>query len=282
MRDAEAVAFNRANWDERVPAHLVAYDVEGFLADPRRVSGVVREDLTLMGPHLPGGSPAGLDLVHLQCHIATDTLSWARLGARVTGVDFSVAATAVARDIAARAGLPATFLTSDIDSALEACPQRFDIVYTSIGVLPWLPDLSRWARVVAGLLRPGGLFFLRDSHPVLNALDHDRGDGTLALTAPYFGVGRPLRYDCGTSYADTEVRLSSATTYEWQHSLSEVVQALLDVGLVLTSLAEHRTLPWQALPQMVPTSVGDYALPEVQRDLMPLAFSVTATSPRAV
>ncbi|GAA4965132.1 class I SAM-dependent methyltransferase [Kineococcus glutinatus] len=278
---AAALAANRANWDERVPSHLVAYGVADFIADPARISSVVRDDLALMAPHLPGRSPAGLDLVHLQCHIGLDTLSWARLGARVTGVDFSPASTAAARDIAARAGLAATFLDSDVDSALDVCEQhgtgRFDVVYTGIGALPWLPDLTRWAQVVAGLLRPGGLFHVRDSHPVLNALDHDRTDGALVLGQPYFATGAPLRHDHGTTYADADVRLGNATTYEWQHSLAEIVQVLLDAGLVLTSLAEHRTIPWQALPQLVRTPAG-WVLP-AGPERLPLTFSLTATRP---
>ncbi|WP_104432015.1 class I SAM-dependent methyltransferase [Kineococcus xinjiangensis] len=277
MSETAAVAANRANWDERVASHLIAYGVEDFIADPTRTTSIVRDDLALMAPHLPGGSPAGLDLVHLQCHIGLDTLSWARLGARVTGIDFSSASTAAARDVAARAGLAATFLDSDVDSALDACGDRFDVVYTGVGALCWLPDLTRWARVVAGLLRPGGLFAVRDAHPVLSAVDDDRSDGALVLTHPYFPTGGPQHYDDGTTYADADVRLQHADTYEWQHSLAEIVQALLDAGLTLTSLAEHRTIPWRALPQMVETA-GGYVLP-VGGDRLPLTFSLTATKP---
>ena len=276
MTDEAARAANQANWDERVPGHVLAYGVEDFISDPHRISDVVRDDLALMAPHLRNGAPVGSSLVHLQCHVGLDTLSWARLGATVTGIDFSPAATTAARGIAAHAGLAATFLDSDIEHALDACPQRFDIVYTGIGAVPWLPDLSRWGQVVAGLLKPGGLFYIRDSHPILNALDYNRNDGVLALTEPYFPTGAPVRYDHGTTYANDSVQLAAATTYEWQHSLSEIVQALLDAGLILTSLAEHRFIPWPALPILVLTPEG-YALPDA-RDRVPLAFSLTATS----
>jgi SAM-dependent methyltransferase len=230
-----------------------------------------------MARHLPGGSPAGLSLVHLQCHIGLDTLSWARLGATVTGVDFSPAATAAARDIAARAGLSAAFVDSDVDSAPAACRRQFDVVYTGVGALPWLPDLTRWAQVVAELLRPGGLFYVRDGHPLVNALDYDRTDGALVLTGPYFATGSPLRFDSGATYAATGVRLQNATTYEWPHSLSEIVQALLDAGLTLTSLGEHRTIPWRALAQLVRTEDG-WVLPQ-RPERAPLTFSLTATRP---
>lgn len=277
MDDAAALAANRANWDERVPVHLSAYDVDGFVADPGRISTVVRDDLALMRPHLSSGTCEGLSLVHLQCHIGLDTLSWARLGATVTGVDFSAASIDAARDIATRCGLPADFVVSDVAGASTACAERFDVVYTSIGVLPWLPDLSVWAREVSRLLRPGGLFFVRDAHPLLGAVDPERTDGQLVLDRPYFFPGRPARYDDGTTYADSDARLESSTTFEWQHPLAEIVQAVLEAGLRITSLGEHRTIPWRALPHLVPTP-GGYVLGE-NLDRLPLTFSLTATTP---
>lgn len=270
-----AIAVNRENWDASVPGHLIAYGVEEFVTDPQRISSVVRDDLASMAPRLPGGSPAGLSLVHLQCHIGLDTLSWARLGAKVTGIDFSPASTRAAREIAGRAGLTATFLDSDVDHALDVCAEQFDIVYTGIGALCWLPDLTRWAQVVAGLLRPGGMFYVRDAHPVLNALDQDRSDGLLVLAKPYFDTGQPLHYHHTTTYAGAEVPGENADTYEWQHSLSEIVQSLLDAGLTVTALAEHRMIPWRALPQMVHTPAG-WVLPD-DAEQVPLTFSLMAT-----
>jgi 2-polyprenyl-3-methyl-5-hydroxy-6-metoxy-1,4-benzoquinol methylase len=270
------ITANRANWDERVPSHLVAYGVEDFIADAQRVTDVVRDDLELMAPHLPNQSPAGLTLLHLQCHIGLDTLSWARLGATVTGIDFSPASIAAARDVASRAGLPAEFACSEVAHAPSACSGQFDLVYTGIGALCWLPDLEIWGRVIADLLSPGGTFYVRDAHPVLNALDQDRTDGALVLAGPYF-PGSPLRYENGTTYADAEVRLANAMTYEWQHSLSEIVQALLGAGLTLTSFAEHQSIPWQALPQLIRTQEG-WVMPE-GRDRVPLTFSLTANKP---
>ena len=157
--DAEREA-NRANWDERVPVHLKAYDTDGFVDDPARISTVARDDLALMAPHLPpprdAARPlAGLDLLHLQCHVGTDTLSFARLGASVTGLDFSPAAVAAARDLAGRAHLEATFVQADVAEAAAALDgATFDVVHTSIGVLTWLPDLRPWAAAIAAALRP--------------------------------------------------------------------------------------------------------------------------------
>ena len=271
----EALAANRANWDERVPSHLRAYGVDGFVADPARLSAVVRDDLALMAPHLPGGSPEGLSLLHLQCHIGLDTLSWARLGAHVTGLDFSPTATAAAREIARRAGLDAAFVDSDVDHAAEACTGTFDVVYTGVGALAWLPDLVPWAHAIARLLRPGGLFYVRDAHPMLCALDSERTDGELVVSRPYFPTAEPERFDDGTTYADDAVRLENATTYEWTHPLEEIVESLLSAGLTLTSLREHRSIPWRAMPDMTLTPEG-FVLAQ-GADRVPLTFSLTAT-----
>ncbi len=280
------MAANRSNWDERVPVHLTAYDADAFAADPEAISTVVREDMALVARHLPGGSPAGLDLVHLMCHIGTDTLSWARLGAAVTGVDFSPAAVAAATDLATRTGLPAAFVEADVcaTSAVVGAVDgaRFDVAVMSVGVLPWVSNLQTWAATVAALLRPGGLFFLRDAHPLLGAVDYDdpvTTDGRPVLSGAYLATGAPRRYEHGTTYADDSVQLSNATTYEWQHSVGDVVQALLDAGLRLTSLAEHTTISWPVLPHLVRTEDG-FALPE-HRERLPLALSLTAIAPQA-
>lgn len=145
-RRIDALAANRANWDERVPVHLLAYGVEEFIHDAGAITNVARDDLKRLAPYLPGGSVSGLDLVHLQCHIGLDTLSLARLGAWVTSIDFSAAALTAARDIAARAGVAARFIESDVDSALQSCSERFDVVYTSIGVCAGCPICGSGAR----------------------------------------------------------------------------------------------------------------------------------------
>ena len=274
MEFEAAMDVNRSNWDERVAGHLLAYDVDGFIADSDRLSSVVREDLEAIGAHLPNGSPVGLSLVHLQCHIGLDTLSWARAGADVTGIDFSPKSIAAAADIARRSNLRARFVESDVNRASDI-REKFDVVYTGIGALPWLPNLARWAQVIADLLRPGGLFYIRDSHPILNTLDYDRDD-ELVVRHPYFAAGA-IRYDHGTTYADSQVKLRNATTYEWPHSLSEILGSLLDVGLTIIAFDEQRTIPWQALPHLVRTQRG-FALPS-QGGRLPLTFSVTARKP---
>jgi len=270
----EHVKANRANWDERVASHLKAYGAEEFADDPHAISSVVATDAEALEPYLPGGSVQGLKLMHLQCHIGTDTLSWARRGADVTGIDFSSESIRAARMLAKRAGVAARFEISTVEDVPNMVSERFDIVYTSVGVLVWLPRLDLWAKAVYALLKPGGVFYVRDAHPILNALDDDRDDGLLVLNQQYFGSDGPIRYDEGTTYADDAVRLQNVTTYEWTHSLSEIIQALLAAGLVITAFAEGKTIPWKALSVLISTPDG-YVLPD-NPDRVPLEFSIVA------
>ncbi len=252
-------AINRANWDERVPAHVASrdYAVERFAADRTFVSDVVAFDR----PRL--GDLRGLRGVHLQCHIGTDTVSLARLGARMTGVDFSVPAIASARELAVAAGEEADFVVSDVHDAREVLGEGgFDFVYTGIGALCWLPSATRWAGVVAGLLRPGGRLFLREGHPMLWALDDGRADD-LVVRFPYFEEPEPLVYDSELTYVETEARFSATRAAVWNHGLGEITSALLAEGMRITALEEHQSVPWNALPgQMVRGEDGEWRLTE--------------------
>jgi SAM-dependent methyltransferase len=250
--------LNRASWDERAPAHAASpgYAVERFASDPGYLSEVVRFDR----PRL--GDIAGLRGVHLQCHIGTDTVSLARLGADMTGLDFSPASLAQARRIAGLAGADVRFVEAEVYGAAGALgPEPFDLVYTGIGALCWLPDIARWARVVAGLLRPGGRLFLREGHPMLWALDDARPDGLLAVEYPYFERGEPLVVDEGGTYVETDVVFTHNRTHEWNHGLGEIVTALMSAGMDLTGLTEHDSVPWEALPgQMERIGGGEWRL----------------------
>lgn len=268
-----ARATNRANWDDRVPIHEGAYAIDA-LADPGHRSDVVREDLPALMPWLPNGSLAGLDVCHLQCHIGTDTVSLAREGARLTGVDFSPAALASAAGLASRLGLDVTWVETDVLDARAAVTGDFDVVYTSIGTICWLPDLDRWAAQVVGLLRPGGVFFIRDGHPALYALDEDADE--LVTRYRYFPDGTAQQWDdAGTYVGDGTV--ANTRTFEWPHPLSEIVNALLGAGLRLRRLDEGRTLPWRFSTRMVETDTGSWAWPEHDRDRMPTTYTIVAT-----
>jgi SAM-dependent methyltransferase len=275
--DAEHLDANRAYWDESADLHRVSYDSDRLVRDPGALSSIVDRDYGLLRPFLPGGTVAGLDLVHLQCHIGTDTLSWARLGARVTGLDMSARSLAIARELASSAGIQADYIEATIAEGAAALAGRsFDVVYTSIGVLAWLDDLDVWARLISGLLRPGGVFFIREGHPIACALDTDAPVGELRLAWPYFDAG-PIMDESVDDYSSS-VPHEHPRTYEWAHSLGDVLGALLHAGLRIVDFQEHRDLPWRQLSWLEPDG-NSFRLPEPQRDLCPLSFSLVASKP---
>jgi len=250
--------INRANWDERAPAHAASpdYAVERFASDPAHLSEVVRFDLPLLG------DVGGLRGVHLQCHIGTDTISLARLGASMTGLDFSNASLTQARRIAGLAGADVRFVQAEVYDALTVLePASFDLVYTGIGALGWLPDIARWAAVVAGLLRPGGRLFIREGHPMLWALEDSRPDGLLVVEYPYFEREEPMVFDEGGTYVETDAVFTHNRTHEWNHGLGEIMTALMTAGVDVTGFAEHDSVPWEALPgQMERIGGGEWRL----------------------
>ena len=240
---------NRANWNERAPAHAASpdYAFDRFADDPSYLSRVVRFDV----PRL--GDVTGLRAIHLQCHIGTDTISLSRLGARMTGLDFSSASLAQARALAVRAHADVEFVEAEVYDAPKVVEQgAFDLVYTGIGALCWLPDVAHWARVVSALLRPGGRLFLREGHPMLWALDDaPRDDGVLAVEYAYFERPEPLVWEEPGTYVATDVSFTHNVTHSWNHGIGEVVTALMDAGLDLTMLQEHDSVPWNALPGLM-------------------------------
>lgn len=277
MPMSEFTDANRANWDERATLHadrgVHGYQVSQYIADREAISGVVRFDL----PRL--GAIDGLRAVHLQCHIGTDTLSLARLGAQVTGLDFSPNAIDEARRLVADTGDGVDFVVADVyDAASVLEPGSFDLVYTGVGALCWLPRVDRWAAVVAELLAPGGSLFLREGHPILWTMD-ERLDDDLHLRFPYFEREQPLEWDDDSTYVATTRPLTATRTYEWNHSLGEIVTALLVAGLRIDLLQEHDSVPWEALPgQMVVRPDGEYALGALD-GVAPLSYTLRASKP---
>ncbi|MBP2413576.1 SAM-dependent methyltransferase [Arthrobacter stackebrandtii] len=266
-----ARASNLDNWEDRVPLHEAAYGISEF-DDPNHLSSVVLTDLAALGPFLPDGKVAGLDVCHLQCHIGTDTLSLARAGARVTGVDFSPSALKSAAELAGRLNLEATWVETDVLEARNTVDGDFDLVYTSIGTITWLHDLDQWAAQVAGLLRAGGIFYIRDGHPILYCLD-EQADG-LQLRYPYFGDGTAQVWDDNSTYAG-DGQVAHTRTFEWPHPLSTIVNALIGAGLQILRLDEDTTLPWRFSPRMVEVPDG-FAWPEPERDRVPCTFTIIA------
>jgi SAM-dependent methyltransferase len=260
---------NCRNWDERAGIHQASqeYGLQRFIEDPTHISDVVRFDL----PRL--GDIRGVRAVHLQCHIGTDTVSLARLGAQVTGLDLSGESIRVARDLAAGT---VEFVQAPVYDAREALTGEFDLVYTGIGALCWLPDVDRWAQVVASLLRPGGRLFIREGHPVLWAMDYDT-PGALQLTYPYFTTDEPIVESVPTSYAGSDRTIENDTTHSWNHGLGEIITGLLEHGMVLTALQEHRSVPWNPFPEGMMTcdQSGEWSLVD-HGERVPLTYTLQA------
>ena len=243
------------------------YDLAGLAGDSARLSPVVTYDQPWLG------DLTGLDVVHLQCHIGTDTVSLARLGGRVTGVDFSPSALAVARDLATAAGVDVRFVESELYAAPDAVPEQFDLVYTGVGALIWLPDIAGWARVIAAMLKPGGRLYVRDGHPMLYTLFDGIDDDVLRVTLPYFeGPGR--RWVSDVTYTDGPL-IASPEQFEWNHGLGEIVQAVIDAGLRVTALREHTECEWPALGHMVEGHDGKFRLAQMPERL-PVMFTLEA------
>jgi SAM-dependent methyltransferase len=260
--------LNRAMWNEKTPHHLVSplYDVAGFKAGRRRLRPHEIADL---------GDVTGKDLVHLQCHFGLDTLSWARLGARVTGLDFSEPAVRAATDIARDIGIDATFVTSDVYDAPETVGHRtFDIVYTGVGALCWLPDMDRWARMVHDLLRPGGQLYLFEFHPVKWMIEGGPPN-EIAIREGYFTPAEGYHDAGGVTYADASIPAAATPTVQWNHPLGEVVTALAQAGLRIESLRELDRDVLRQWDMMVRTEDGMYRMP-ADRPSLPLMYVLRA------
>lgn len=271
--------INLRNWEDRVPIHAASqsYDLPGLIADPTRLSDVVRLDRDRIG------DLRGLDVIHLQCHIGTDTLSLARLGAAsVTGLDFSPSALAVARDLAQRAGAPITYVESEVyESATTLAGRNFDFVFTGTGAINWLPDIRGWARVVASLLRPGGTLHLHEGHPMLWTIDHERNDDLLAVRFPYFETIAPMEMAEGGTYTDGDTsKMTSVATVEWNHGLGEIVQAVIDAGLMITMLVELPYCEWLALPRLMEERSDGTNVVRDRPERLPLSYTLRAQKPR--
>lgn len=277
---ADHLEDNRRHWDEAATLHpdTDQYDVDGFLAGESSLQPI---ELAEVGDRVGPGT----DLLHLQCHFGMDTLSWARKGATVVGLDFSGEAVERARDLRERAGIDrerARFVEANVYDAPEAVEEavghhRFDVVFTSYGVLSWLPDVDRWAEVVAACLRPGGTFYVVELHPLTNTFEFEYDGGETGFPYPYFGHDEPLTVAGSDTYATEDADMDHGTTHFWAHGVGEVVTALLDAGLELEFVREHDRLPTPLYEDMAADDEGLYRF-ESGVDL-PLLLSVRARKP---
>jgi SAM-dependent methyltransferase len=267
------LAANLENWNDRVRVHAESrfYDIEGWLL---KAPGPPPREIEALG------DVQGKTLVHLQCHFGMDTLQWARAGATVTGLDFSPAAIDEAISLAERAGLSerASFVCANVYDAPKALSgKRFDVVYISLGALCWLPDVAAWGAVVADLLAPGGKLYLHDGHPFTSCFDDD---GERVIYSYFEELDDPYVSDSAFTYTDGK-ELSATRTYEWNHSIGEIVTALIGRGLVLDSLTEHDWTLFQRFPWLEATVSGLLVVPE-GRPRIPLSFTLLAHAPGEV
>jgi len=270
----EALRDNRRLWDAWTRIHLDSefYDVASFKSGEQaiRLRDYEIDEV---------GDVAGKTLLHLQCHFGLDTLSWARLGAVVTGADFSDEGIAAARALAAEVGIPARFVVSNLYDLPNVLDQAFDIVYTSGGVLGWLPDVAAWAKVAAHFVKPGGIFYITEIHPVANVFENEGvAPGELRLDYPYWTHEQPLTLEVKGSYADRSAPTEGLVEHGWDHSLGEIVSRLIDAGLRIEFLNEFDFCLWP-LDFLVQSPDARWRWPPGTRGQLPLFFSLKATKP---
>jgi SAM-dependent methyltransferase len=259
----ERLKTNLAKWNAVVPVHArsIMFDVAGFKAG--RIS---LQELEIAEV----GDVRGKSLLHLQCHFGLDTLSWARLGAAVTGLDFSDEAIKLARSISAELNLPARFICADLYDAPSAVGDKFDVVFTSYGAITWLPDMRRWAQIIAHSLEPGGFLYIADQHPFASIFNNEDDASELAILHPYFREDMILS-SSGQDYADPAYT-SEHDNAEWIHTIDSIVSSLIDAGLQIEFFHEHSSCPWRMFPFCEPDGRGWH----IKGDLIPLIFSLKA------
>jgi SAM-dependent methyltransferase len=273
MTDTDWRSVNRAHWDEKVPLHVGprGYDLVDLRAGHGALNAIEEAEL---------GSVAGQRILHLQCHFGRDTLILAQRGATVVGLDFSAPAIDAARALAAELGLTdrARFIQADLYDACEAIlePASFDRVFVTWGAIIWLPDIVRWAEIVAHFLKPGGTLYLAEVHPVAFVFDDAAAqpDGRPGFFAPYFSREAMVTQEAH-DYIDETVTVRNATTHTWVHPLGSLITALIKAGLRLDWLHEHDAITWHMFEQLVDDGTGLWRWPD--RPWLPLAFSLQAT-----
>jgi ubiquinone/menaquinone biosynthesis C-methylase UbiE len=256
---------NRHRWNELVAIHASSeeYNLEGFIAGESSLHRVELDKL---------GKVQGKSILHLQCHFGLDSISWARLGAKVTGVDFSETAIELAREIAKKVGVEVEFVCSNLYDLPKVHEGQYDIVFTSYGVLCWLNDIGEWARIVAQFLKPNGVFLLVESHPFMWVFDDESME--LKQRYSYWHSEKPLMWEEDGTYADRDAKLINKKSYEWQHTVSEVLNALIQAGLIIEEVNEYPELVWAPVPSSVKTGDREFRIPG---DPLPQMWSVLAS-----
>ncbi|MCP4580969.1 MAG: methyltransferase domain-containing protein [candidate division Zixibacteria bacterium] len=261
---SEYVETNRSLWNNLAEINLNSefYDLEGFKAGKSKLTPIELEELK---------DVSGRTMLHLQCHFGLDTMSWARMGAEVTGIDFSPKAISLARSLSEELNIPARFICSELFDLPNNLDDKFDIVFTSYGAITWIENLNEWAKLIARYLKPGGLFYIVEFHPFLSMFD-DNGE---KLEDPYFHSPQPTKYTAQGSYADPDADFTH-DSYEWFHNIGEVVTALISAGLKIDYLHEFPYSPYNCTTFFTEDSPGKYVMKK-HPNIVPLVFSIQAT-----
>ncbi len=254
---------NRELWNKRTTVHKDTdfYDMTGFLEGRNVLTPIEMAELA--------GEVSGKSLLHLQCHFGMDTLCFARLGAQVTGVDLSDTAVVEARQLAAKANINADFVCCNVYDTRQHINKTFDIVFTSYGTIGWLPDLNKWAQVIAESLNKGGVFYMADFHPVLWMLDDDM----TFLKYPYYNKEVIVTEKQGT-YADTSADITQKE-YSWNHSISEILNALITNGLEIQVFNEHYYSPYNCFTNTVEIAPERWQIKGLE-GIIPMVYSIKA------
>lgn len=251
---------NKQGWDALADIHFKNYDIDRLLSGKPLLNEVIRKEV---------GNVQGKSLVHLLCHIGTDTLSWALLGAEVTGIDISPKSLYYARQLAERMEIEADFIESDILDVIDNVSEKFDIAFCSTGVLCWIPDIKRFAQTVCHLLKPGGFFYIHDGHPCRNVMLDEQGEFQFGQIIGDYFRKQVWSFDAMGDYTDTEF-LTPTPSYEWNWTLGEVVTAMCEAGLRIEFLHEY--------PQFFYGGYTAYDVEDNKVELYPCTFSLKATA----
>lgn len=255
---------NKETWNQKVHVHKDSdfYDVNSFLKGETTLNRLEIEEL---------GPIAGKDVLHLQCHFGLDTISLARLGAKCTGIDLSDEGVKEARRLNDLVGGDSIFIESNVYDVSENVKGDFDVVFTSYGVVGWLPDLDLWAKIIVEKLRPGGVFYMAEFHPIIWMFEYL--ESPIKMKYPYL-KGDVIYEEYEGTYGDTKAKMTSKE-YGWNHGLGEVVSALTKAGLQIEFLHEHVESPYNCLPDMKQTDNKGYVLKDYE-GLFPMIYSIRA------
>ena len=266
INDQEAEQQNLKYWNEIAPIHYESYDIESLRQGKSHIDKIQQRELYPIQDKT---------LLHLQCHIGTDSLSLARDGAVVTGIDFSAKSIEIANQLKEELDIPATFIHSNVYDLKEKLDQKFDIVYTSQGVLAWLKDLQKWAATIVHFLKEGGTFYIMEIHPLYYIFDLDARK-EIQIQYPYFHQKHPTFWDEEIGDYSARDYVSQNKTYEWTWSMSDILNALIQSGLTIEFLNEYDKLFYRGLEGMEQVEKGWWIHPKY-KGMIPFTFTLKAT-----